>query len=114
MVRKMSGAGVMPKKTETSATEHRIRDNYRPGLHTRPPRPRSAHSRIRNVGEAASRTWSKACEFTVQLLVDPHVVALGFWISLSYCGRQVPVHMLVADLDNGDRVAFDPLNERHF
>jgi hypothetical protein len=110
----------MPEKKDMppSATGHRVRsDKSRPAFRAGPPRPnRSAQTQIRDVPEAVTTSWSKADEFqfAIQLLLDPHVTALEFRTSLSFSGREVPVEMFVADLDNSGRVAFDIVDERPY
>ena len=106
----------MPEKNDMppSAAGHHVgSDGSRPGF--RPSalrRTRSDQTRFRDVPEAVPTCWSKADEFAIQLLPDPHVTALEFRTSLSFSGREVPVEMFVADLDDGGRVAFDIIDER--
>jgi hypothetical protein len=108
----------MPKKTDMkpSATGHRVRsDKSRPGFRASAPRrTRYAHTRNREIPQAVPSSCSKAGELAVQLLLDPHVTALEFSTSLSFSGREVPIEMFVADLDDGGRVAFDIIDERPY
>jgi hypothetical protein len=108
----------MPKKLDVppSAAAHRVRnDESRPGFRTNAlRRTRCAQARIRDVPEAVPTTLSKADQFAIQLLLDPHVRALEFRTSLSFSGREVQIQMFVADLDEGSRVAFDIIDGRPY
>lgn len=107
----------MPEKKDMppSAAGHRARSSEWPASRAGALRPtRSAQTRIRDVPEAVPTSWSKADEFAIQLLLDPNVTALEFRTSLSFSGREVPVEMFVADLEDGGRVAFDIIDERPY
>lgn len=108
----------MPKKIDMppSTAGHDVRsDEFRSGSRASAlRRTRGARTPIRNVPEIVPTSWSKSDELAIQLLLDPHVTALQFRTSLSFCERQVPLQMFVADLDDGGRVAFDLINERPY
>jgi hypothetical protein len=108
----------MPKKMDMppSGTGHRVRSKEsRRGFRASAlRRTRSAQTPIRDVPEAVPASWSKADEFAIQLLLDPHVTALEFRTSLSFSGREVPIQMFVADLDDGSRIAFDVIDGRPY
>lgn len=75
---------------------------------------RTRRIRPRNVSESAFTCWSKSDQLAIQLLLDPHLMVLRYQSSLSYSGREIPIEMFIADLDDGERVAFDLLNERPY
>jgi hypothetical protein len=77
-------------------------------------RNRSAQPQSRDFPKAIPIAWSKADKLAIQLMLDPHVTALEFRTSLLFAGREVPVEMFVADLDDGGRVAFDIIDERPY
>jgi hypothetical protein len=108
----------MPKKMHTppSATGHEVsNDESRSGFRgCTLRRTRSAQTRIRDVPKAVPTSWSKTDQFAIQLLLDAHVTALEFRTSLSLSGREVPIEMFIADLDDGGRVAFDIIDERPY
>jgi len=107
----------MPKRTDapSSTAEHRGRNNSLRGSHASAvQRARSAQTRGRNISKAIPTPWSKSDEFAIQLLLDPHVTFLEFRPTLSYSGREVPIEMFVAGLDDGGRVAFDVIDERPY
>ncbi|MET3299232.1 hypothetical protein ABIE86_000099 [Bradyrhizobium diazoefficiens] len=104
----------MPKKTDMppSAIGPPVRtDESRPGLRANALR-RTRHSR--DIPHAVSSSCSKAGELALQLLLDPHVTSVEFLTSLSFSGREVPVEMFVAELDDGSRVSFDIIDERAY
>lgn len=109
----------MPKKMDMppSATGHRVRsEESRRGFRASALR-RTCSAQTRDVPEAVPTSWSKAekaDEFAIQLLLDPHVTALEFRTSLSFSGREVPIQMFVADLDDGSRIAFDIIDGRPY
>lgn len=104
----------MPKKTDMppSAIGHPVRtDESRPGLRANALR-RTRHSR--DIPHAVSSSCSKAGELALQLLLDPHVTSVEFVTCLPFSGREVPVEMFVAELDDGSRVSFDIIDERAY
>ena len=108
----------MPEKKDMppSTAGHHVRsDKSRPGFRASAPRRTGyVQTRNRDVPQAVPSSCSKADEFAIQLLLDPHVTALEFRTSLSFSGRKVPIEMFVADLDDGGRVALDIIDERPY
>ncbi len=107
----------MPEKNDLprSAAGHRARSGeWPPSRAGALQRTRFVQTRTRDVPEAVPTSLSKADEFAIQLLLDPHVTALEFRTSLSFSGREVQIQMFVADLDEGGRVAFDIIDERPY
>lgn len=107
----------MPNKLEMPSP---IVDGRRAGSEKARPKLRASVLRrtrpvkTRNAPEPVLTCWSKSDQLAIELLLDPHLTVLRYRSSLSYSGREIPVQMFIADLDDGERVAFDLLNERPY
>ncbi|MDH2386403.1 hypothetical protein [Bradyrhizobium sp. CER78] len=106
----------MPKKLVTPAIGRAARnDKSQPDFRVSPiERTRSAQTQYPDAPKGLPTSLSRLDEFGIQLLLDPHVTALEFRTSLPYSGREVPLEMFVADLDDGERAAFDLIDQRPF
>lgn len=86
-----------------------------PAGHTARSRSRPASNRsTQDVVQPIPAARSKESELAIQLKLDPHVTALEFRTFLSFSGHDVPIQMLVANLADGGRVAFDIIDTRPY
>ena len=101
----------MPKKTNMQSSAAQTNRASQQLISWPLRRDRSTQTQVRGDPEAVSTSCSNSDELAIQLLLDPRVTALEFRSYLSFSGREVPVEMFVADLDDGGRVAFDLIDD---